>query len=58
MVSCMLGDSDDLVFDLYKCGFANDLTSLEQVLEDLGDRATTPEGESSHKLLRVDFTVR
>jgi nucleoside-diphosphate-sugar epimerase len=56
VVRRLLTDSDALVFNLDKCGYASDLTSIEQVLAELGERATTPEGESRHQLLRVDLT--
>ena len=39
-----------------KCGSASDLTSIEQVLAELGERTSTPEGNSRHQLLRVDLT--
>jgi dTDP-glucose 4,6-dehydratase len=56
VVGRLLTDSDALVFNLDKCGYASDLTSIEQVLEEMGERATTPEGECRHQLLRVDLT--
>ena len=56
MVRRLLRDSDALVFNLDKCGYASDLTSIEQVLVELGDRASTPEGNSRHQLLQVDLT--
>jgi dTDP-glucose 4,6-dehydratase len=56
MVRRLLTDSNALVFNLDKCGYASDLTSIEQVLAGLGDRATTAEGEGRHQLLRVDLT--
>jgi dTDP-glucose 4,6-dehydratase len=56
VVRRLLTDSDALVFNLDKCGYASDLTSIEQVLAELGERATTPEGECRHQLLRVDLT--
>jgi dTDP-glucose 4,6-dehydratase len=56
VVGRLLTDSDALVFNLDKCGYASDLTSIEQVLEEMGERATTTEGECRHQLLRVDLT--
>ncbi len=56
VVRRLLSESEALVFNLDKCGYASDLTSIEQVLAELGDRATTPEGDSRHQLLRVDLT--
>ena len=56
VVRRLLAESEALVFTLDKCGYASDLTSIEQVLAGLGDRATTPAGESRHQLLRVDLT--
>jgi dTDP-glucose 4,6-dehydratase len=44
------------VFNLDKCGYASDLTSIEQVLEALGAGARTAAGECRHQLLRVDLT--
>jgi dTDP-glucose 4,6-dehydratase len=56
VVRRLLTDSEALVFNLDKCGYASDLTSIEQVLAELGDRASIPEGESRHQLLQVDLT--
>ena len=56
VVRRLLTDSEALVFNLDKCGYASDLTSIEQVLAELGDRASTPKGEGRHQLLRVDLT--
>ena len=55
VVRRLLAESEALVFNLDKCGYASDLTSIEQVLEELGDRATTTEGECRHQLLKVDL---
>jgi len=55
VVRRLLTDSEALVFNLDKCGYASDLPSIEQVLAELGDRASTPEGESRHQLLQVDL---
>jgi dTDP-glucose 4,6-dehydratase len=56
VVRRLLRESNALVFNLDKCGYASDLTSIEQVLEGLGAKAHTPGGESRHQLLRVDLT--
>jgi dTDP-glucose 4,6-dehydratase len=56
VVRRLLRESDALVFNLDKCGYASDLTSIEQVLEELGDTAHTASGECRHQLLRVDLT--
>jgi dTDP-glucose 4,6-dehydratase len=56
VVRRLLRDSDALVFNLDKCGYASDLTSIEQVLEALGAGARTAAGECRHQLLRVDLT--
>jgi dTDP-glucose 4,6-dehydratase len=56
VVRRLLRESDALVFNLDKCGYASDLTSIEQVLEELGVGAHTAEGTSRHQLLRVDLT--
>jgi dTDP-glucose 4,6-dehydratase len=56
VVRRLLSESEALVFNLDKCGYASDLTSIEQVLAELGERASTPEGNSRHQLLRVDLT--
>ena len=56
VVRRLLTGSEALVFNLDKCGYASDLTSIEQVLAELGDRASTPEGNSRHQLLQVDLT--
>jgi dTDP-glucose 4,6-dehydratase len=56
VVRRLLTDSEALVFNLDKCGTASDLTSVGQVLAELGERATTSEGEGRHQLLKVDLT--
>lgn len=56
LVRRLLRESDALVFNMDKCGYASDLTSIEQVLAELSDRAATPEGDSRHQMLRVDLT--
>ena len=56
VVRRLLRESEALVFNLDKCGYASDLTSIEQVLQELGAKAHTPTGECRHQLLRVDLT--
>ncbi|MFM7086248.1 MAG: dTDP-glucose 4,6-dehydratase, partial [Cyanobium sp.] len=56
VVRRLLAGSDAQVFNLDKFGYASDLTSIEQVLDDLGEQGLTPQGESRHTLLRVDLT--
>ena len=56
VVRRLLRESEALVFNLDKIGYAGDLTSIEQVLKELGDRAHTAAGESRHQLLKVDLT--
>jgi len=51
VVRRLLTESEALVFNLDKMGYASDLTSIEQVLEELGNT-----GEGRHQLLRVDLT--
>jgi dTDP-glucose 4,6-dehydratase len=55
VVRRLLGDSEALVFNLDKLGYASDLTSIEQLLTQLGARGQTPEGASRHQLLQVDL---
>ena len=50
VVRRLLEDSDALVFNLDKMGYASDLTSIRQLLESLG-----PEAEARHQLLEVDL---
>jgi dTDP-glucose 4,6-dehydratase len=45
-----LRDSVGLVFNRNKCGYASDLTSIEKVLQELGQH-----GDSRNRLLRVDL---
>ena len=54
VVRRLLTDSESLVFNLDKCGYASDLTSIEQVLAELGERTSTPGGNSRHQLLRLE----
>ena len=42
VVRRLLGESDALVFNLDKCGYASDLTSIEQVLAELSPRPSMP----------------
>jgi dTDP-glucose 4,6-dehydratase len=56
VVRRLLGESDALVFNLDKCGYASDLTSLEQLLAELGPQALDAAGQARHTLLRVDLT--
>jgi dTDP-glucose 4,6-dehydratase len=48
VVRRLLRESEALVFNLDKMGYASDLTSIEEVLAELG-----PSGEGRHQLLRV-----
>jgi dTDP-glucose 4,6-dehydratase len=56
VVRRLLNESDALVFNLDKMGYASDLTSIEQVLQMLGNKAHTAAGECRHQLLKVDLT--
>lgn len=56
VVRRLLRDSQALVFNLDKCGYASDLTSIEEVHAELGPAAFTPDGECRHQLLNVDLT--
>jgi dTDP-glucose 4,6-dehydratase len=56
VVRRLLQESDALVFNLDKCGYASDLTSIEQVLGELGTRAMGADGQCRHTLLRLDLT--
>ena len=56
VVRRLLRETDALVFNLDKMGYASDLTSIEQVLQELGDRAHTTAGERRHQLQKVDLT--
>ncbi|MEX1316086.1 MAG: dTDP-glucose 4,6-dehydratase [Synechococcaceae cyanobacterium] len=55
VVRRLLRESEALVFNLDKCGYASDLTSVEAVLAGLGPAARTPGGEPRHRLLRVNL---
>ena len=50
VVRRLLAETNAKVFNLDKCGYASDLTSIEQVLKTLG-----PAAEERHQLLRVDL---
>ena len=50
VVRRLLTDTNTKVFNLDKCGYASDLTSIELVLKALG-----PAAEGRHQLLRVDL---
>ena len=50
VVRRLLADTNTQVFNLDKCGYASDLTSIGLVLKTLG-----PEAERRHQLLRVDL---
>jgi len=56
VVRRLLRDSQALVFNLDKCGYASDLTSIEEVQAELGPAAFTPDGQCRHQLLNVDLT--
>jgi len=51
VVRRLLRESEALVFNLDKMGYASDLTSIEQVLQELG-----PVAEGRHRLLKVDLS--
>ena len=55
VVRRLLMQSDATIFNLDKCGYASDLTGIEQVLAELGPAAQMPQGESRHHLMRVDL---
>ena len=56
VVRRLLTGSEALVFNLDKCGYASDLTSIERVLAELGPQALSADGQCRHQLLRVDLT--
>jgi len=55
VVRRLLAETTATIFNLDKCGYASDLTGIEQVQSELGSAAQTPQGESRHQLLRVDL---
>jgi dTDP-glucose 4,6-dehydratase len=56
VVRRLLVETTATIFNLDKCGYASDVTGIEQVQAELGGAAQTPQGESRHQLLRVDLT--
>ena len=56
VVRRLLQESEALVFNLDKCGYASDLTSIEQVLAEIGPQTRDTAGQGRHTLLRVDLT--
>ena len=56
VVRRLLAETTATIFNLDKCGYASDVTGIEQVQAELGGAAQTPQGESRHQLLRVDLT--
>jgi dTDP-glucose 4,6-dehydratase len=55
VVRRLLSGSEALVFNLDKLGYASDLTSIEQLLTQLGAQGQTAAGASRHQLLQVDL---
>ena len=55
MVRRLLAESEALVFNLDKIGYASDLRSIDQLQSELGSKALTPDGQPRHTLLRVDL---
>ena len=55
MVRRLLAESEALVFNLDKIGYASDLRSIEQLQSELGSTAFTPDGQQRHTLLRLDL---
>ena len=55
IVRRLLAESDALVFNLDKIGYASDLRSIERLQAQLGAKALTPEGQPRHTLLKVDL---
>ncbi|MEB3235845.1 MAG: dTDP-glucose 4,6-dehydratase, partial [Cyanobacteriota bacterium] len=53
----LLRESEALVFNLDNCGYASDVSGIEQVLGQLAQqgRATAADGQSRHRLLQVDL---
>ena len=50
VVRRLLQESDAIVFNLDKMGYASDLTSIEEVIKDLGDQH-----QNRHRLLPIDL---
>jgi len=57
LVRRLLRESDATVFNLDKMGYASDLTSIEAVISELGQRGSGADGPR-HQLLAVDLTDR
>jgi dTDP-glucose 4,6-dehydratase len=55
LVRRLLSETDALVFNLDKLGYASDLTGIETVLQDPRFVSTTAAGAQRHQLLRVDL---
>ncbi|MFN6340253.1 MAG: dTDP-glucose 4,6-dehydratase [Cyanobacteriota bacterium] len=53
VVRRLLRESEVIVFNLDKCGYASDLSGIEAVLAEVGARDAA--GEERHQLLRVDL---
>ena len=56
VVRRLLRESDALVFNLDKLGYASDLTSIEALVDAGEPAAATPAAQQRHTLLRVDLT--
>jgi dTDP-glucose 4,6-dehydratase len=56
VVRRLLRESDALVFNLDKLGYASDLTSIEALVDAGESAAATPAAQQRHTLLRVDLT--
>ncbi|MEN9542001.1 MAG: dTDP-glucose 4,6-dehydratase [Cyanobacteriota bacterium] len=56
VVRRLLRESDALVFNLDKLGYASDLTSIEALVDAAESAAATPAAQQRHTLLRVDLT--
>jgi len=55
VVRRLLRESNALVFNLDKMGYASDLTSIEEALGEPGARANDGAGDYRHQLLKVDL---
>jgi dTDP-glucose 4,6-dehydratase len=56
VVRRLLAGSEALVFNPDKCGYASDITTIEQVLAELGPQGLDAAGQGRHNLLRVDLS--
>jgi dTDP-glucose 4,6-dehydratase len=56
VVRRLLAESEAPVFNLDKCGYVSDLTSIEHLLAELSPRALDAAGQARHTLLRVDLS--